>query len=366
MIIHKKGEDAYFAASNSAEGFCSYYPRCFDAERIQRVYAVKGGPGTGKSFFLRAVAEAGEALGWDCEYIYCSSDPDSLDGVILTGEGHCVALADATAPHVYEPSLPGAREEIVDLGAFWDCKKLEARTEEIRRCNLEKSKAYQRAYRFLRSVGETARAIDEQMLPYIKKDAIVRFAEKQMRGIPEGEGYRIAPALIASVGMKGWVCLDSYAANADRVVWIKDYHGTAQHMMQALGELAVQKRLSVRISHDPICPEKTDGLFLCESKTAFLILHEERKKTEEKAVDMRRFAETARMQSVRRTVRNLERMREAMLASALDEMARVREWHFQLEAIYSAAMDFAKKEAFTKSFCEKLFHLPKDETCDTI
>ena len=100
MTIRKTDEDAYFAASNSAEGFFSYYPQCFDASRIRHVYAVKGGPGTGKSRFLRDVAQAGESLGWQCEYIYCSSDPDSLDGVILTGEETCIALVDATAPHM--------------------------------------------------------------------------------------------------------------------------------------------------------------------------------------------------------------------------------------------------------------------------
>ena len=116
--MREKNEDAYFAASNSERGFYSYYQECFDHPRVDRVYAVKGGPGTGKSRFLRDVAQAAAAEGRQVEYIYCSSDPDSLDGVILTGKGRCIALLDATAPHVYEPAHPGVREEIVNLGAF--------------------------------------------------------------------------------------------------------------------------------------------------------------------------------------------------------------------------------------------------------
>lgn len=124
MTIRSNGEDAYFAASNSAGGFYSDYSAVFDRARIRRLFAVKGGPGTGKSRFLREVALCGERVGYRCEYIYCSSDPDSLDGIILSRGEDGIALLDATAPHVYEPSRPGFREEIVNLGAFWDAGRL--------------------------------------------------------------------------------------------------------------------------------------------------------------------------------------------------------------------------------------------------
>jgi MoxR-like ATPase len=58
MLLKKNGEDAYFAASNSKHGFYSYYESCFDDARVGRVFAIKGGPGTGKNRFMRDVAEA--------------------------------------------------------------------------------------------------------------------------------------------------------------------------------------------------------------------------------------------------------------------------------------------------------------------
>ncbi|MBQ3014173.1 MAG: ATPase, partial [Clostridia bacterium] len=73
MSIRAMGENAYFAASNSTKGFISYYEEIFRASRIGRIYAVKGGPGTGKSCFLRDVSESAAGHGWECEYIYCSS-----------------------------------------------------------------------------------------------------------------------------------------------------------------------------------------------------------------------------------------------------------------------------------------------------
>ena len=52
MGIRSTGEDAYFAASNSTAGFISYYEEVFRASRIGHIWAVKGGPGTGKSRFF--------------------------------------------------------------------------------------------------------------------------------------------------------------------------------------------------------------------------------------------------------------------------------------------------------------------------
>ncbi|MBR5615851.1 MAG: hypothetical protein IKW66_03430, partial [Clostridia bacterium] len=78
-------ERAYFAASNSRAGFHSYYEACF-RHKVDRLFFIKGGPGTGKSTLMRRVARCGEARGYLAEYYYCSSDADSLDAILLYGE----------------------------------------------------------------------------------------------------------------------------------------------------------------------------------------------------------------------------------------------------------------------------------------
>lgn len=358
MTIRKTDEDAYFAASNSAGGFFSYYPQCFDASRIRHVYAVKGGPGTGKSRFLRDVAKCAEGLGWKSEYIYCSSDPDSLDGVILTGKKDCIALLDATAPHVYEPTRPGVREDIVNLGSFWNVDILAEHASEIEALNAQKSAAYRQAYRFLAGLGNMTRTRDELVAPFVRREAIGRFAERLMRDIPDGMAYIARPALMSSVGMRGEVSFDTYFRQAKRLYLIEDCRGSAQYLMDALGEIAVRKRLDMRLSHDPIEPEKIDAMLLCESGTAFVAVSPSHTCSyPHRTVSMRRFVETARMRSIRAALIYTERMRRAMLDGAIERMERIRETHFRIEEIYISAMDFDAKENFTKSFCDRLFDL---------
>ena len=361
MYMVKKNENAYFVASNSAKGFFSYYPLCFDRERIGRVFAIKGGPGTGKSYFMRAVAKAGEGDGWRVDYIYCSSDPHSLDGIILKKDGEKdIALLDATAPHQYEPSRPGTREEIVNLGAFWNSERLRAQGDTIEALCRQKSDAYRQAYRFLSAVGDMERTHDELVAPHVRRTAIEKYAERLMRQIDDGTGYEVETALIHSVGMYGRISFDTYLSSASHILRIEDCHGSAQYLMQALGECAVRKNLSIRVSHDPISPEKIDGLFLCESGVAIVILDESACEYPHRTVSMRRFVDVSQLQKIRPSLNYASRMKRAMLDGAIERLEKVRRVHFSLERIYISAMDFEEKEKYTKRFCERLFDLKNE------
>ncbi|MBQ9760214.1 MAG: hypothetical protein IJW16_02570 [Clostridia bacterium] len=357
MEMRRTGEDAYFAASNSAFGFYSYYPQCFDDARIKRVYAIKGGPGTGKSRFMREVAQDTERRGGRCEYIYCSSDADSLDGVILTRGTECVALLDATAPHVYEPTSPGVREELVDLGAFWSSENLRSHAREIALWNGEKKKAYKMAYRYLAAYGEVSANRDDLIAPYIRYSAMEQYAEKLLWDVPNGKCAREQPALIRSIGMKGKVALDTYFATADRILLVEDCRGSAQYLMRMLWQIAERKRLQMRLSHDPILPERIDGIFLCESKIAIVVGRAEECVYPYRRVGTRRFVDTASMKHIRRSLNRTEQLCRSLVHGAEEALARVREVHFALEEVYIAAMDFSAKEEYTKRFCDRLFDL---------
>ena len=357
MSIKSTGKDAYFAASNSTQGFISYYEELFRSSRIGHIWAVKGGPGTGKSRFLKDVSDCALAHGWSCEYIYCSSDPDSLDAVILAKEGtECIALLDATAPHLFEPECPGAREDIVNLGQFWDSRVLSFRQTEIERLNLEKRDAYRRAYRYLSGFGDMRANRDALVEPYIQRTKIAALAQKVLHDLPRGSAYSASPALVHSIGMRGEVGLDTYFCEAKEIYTVSDCHGAAQYFMMELGKLASQKLQSVRISHDPVEAEKIDGLFFCERGIAFVVCREEECDYPHHCLAMRRFVDTASMKPIRRELRSIERICRALRGEALDALEKVREVHFRVENIYCDAMDFAAKEAFTKAFCEKLFN----------
>lgn len=81
------------------------------------------------------------------ELIYCSSDPASLDGVYAPAL-NCLVV-DGTPPHTLEPKYPGAAQEIIDLGKFWDKDILRSRRDEIISLSDENAAYHRRCRRFL-------------------------------------------------------------------------------------------------------------------------------------------------------------------------------------------------------------------------
>ena len=78
---------------------------------IEKRYFIKGRPGTGKSTFLKKIAERAMINGYHVEIYHCAFDPNSLDLVVIRNLGIC--LFDSTSPHEYFPSRDS--DEIIDI-----------------------------------------------------------------------------------------------------------------------------------------------------------------------------------------------------------------------------------------------------------
>ena len=146
--MEKAKQTWYFLGANSPTGFTSLYDGFVDQESDQ-LYILKGGPGCGKSSFMRVVASDMESAGFAAEYIQCSGDPDSLDGVYFPELN--VAFADGTAPHVMEPKYPGITASYINLGRFYDTAALSAYREMIVLLHAEYKHLYDAAYKYIQA-----------------------------------------------------------------------------------------------------------------------------------------------------------------------------------------------------------------------
>ncbi|AOR24801.1 PRK06851 family protein [Clostridium taeniosporum] len=133
----------YYASANTSKGFRNLFSS--NLNNLDKIYILKGGPGCGKSTLIRFIGDKWCNKGYDIEFIHCSSDNDSLDGVIIPKIK--LAIVDGTAPHVIEPTAPGAIEEYVNLGVAWDTKKLKNYTRDILKIKNHISFCYDNAYK---------------------------------------------------------------------------------------------------------------------------------------------------------------------------------------------------------------------------
>ena len=147
-----------FPGGNTSRGFFSFYDYIIP-EDAERIFVIKGGPGTGKSSFMRTIGEEFLKLGYDVELHYCSSDNKSLDGVVIKKAN--VALLDGTAPHIVDPKHPGAVGEILNLGEYWDEPRLVKDKYYIINCNKQIKMRFESAYRYLGAAKEMQDDMEE-------------------------------------------------------------------------------------------------------------------------------------------------------------------------------------------------------------
>ena len=139
----------YFLGGNTAKGFFSLYDD-FCAGEEDFLWILKGGPGCGKSSFMRRIGKAAEQSYLDVEYVRCSGDPSSVDGVYIPAWK--TGYVDGTAPHVIEPMLPGAKGLYVDLGRYYDRKALTEKRAQLQALTAGYKAQYTLAYEALRQL----------------------------------------------------------------------------------------------------------------------------------------------------------------------------------------------------------------------
>ena len=346
-----------FAASNSCEGFKNYYGDVFSDVRVDRLYVIKGGPGTGKSHFMRVVARRARQKGYTVTEYLCSSDPASLDGLILSREGYpTVGVIDGTPPHGYEPALPGVREDILNLGAFWNSKALAEQKEAITVLVRKKSAAYANAYAALSAAGRMEAIADALITPCVDYNRIGALVTRLLRDQPKGEAYRAIPALRCGVSMAGKHTLHSFEEAARRLLIADEGYGMGYRLTEAM--LAVSRACGheVLVSYHPVYPHKVDGLFYPNTGLCVLVGDAQpMDRIPVRSLSLRRYADATALREIRGELRRALSLREQLTDTALRHLSVAATHHFELEKIYAAAMDFTAKEAFTERFCEGLF-----------
>lgn len=361
---------SYFAAINSGRGFVSYFDELIGA-RCEGRMIIKGGPGTGKSRMLYEAADIAAKAGAEVEYYFCSSDPDSLDGIAAVfPSGMVVGLQDGTSPHAAEATLPGARDCLFDLGAFWNRDVLKNARGEIEELGNKKSRAWRDAFECL-AAARALRGAAGSVAAGVMDGEHIKKAAARLAGEARRAGERmdasmatVVPARCGGVmhtphralGMRGAVALGSIYDGAGDVFVMSDelLPGSGAMFVTAVAERVVNGGMAARVSPDPIVPEQCAAVRIGR----VVITADSRLPDGTGAavhrVGMRRFA-AGGAGSVRGEYMRLMSLAEAAVTAALAAMARAADAHFALEEIYMSAMDFEAKESAAVGAVEEFF-----------
>lgn len=338
----------YFAASNSVHGFVNYFSDIFDQKSCSRIYIIKGGPGTGKSRFMNDAANEAESRGLNVTRYYCSSDANSLDGIII--DEMKTGILDGTAPHMYEPKLVGACEQIVDLGAFWNQQKLSERRDEIANLMRQKSDAYRKTYSLLAAYGKMIEVEEELTSKCIDRKKLLGAVDRWLHKLPEEKEAKGQIGLCRAVGMNGKSKFDTYEKNARLLFTVTDTYHISHYLMNEIVSGVKKRNNSYIVSYDPLLPNYADAVCLPNAGITFTL-----GTSEERKINVKRFVNDAEFKAIRSELKKIEAEAKRIEELAILSFAEIKKYHFTLEEIYMSAMDFHKKEEYTKNFLKKTF-----------
>ncbi len=330
---------SFFGAANGYSGFRSYFKSIFNPEEYNALYILKGGPGTGKSSFMkRLLTDLAEVVD-ECEAIYCSSDPRSLDGAILKKGSQRVAVIDGTAPHACDPVFPGAIDKTINLGDFWDEKILYDSRENIKALANNKSTAYKHAYEYLNIAGEITEKVDCTINAIYDGDdrSVINALLPNITSVCKLESIR----LLTSYGKDGFSRLNTLCEMADKIYSVVGVYGSESVFMSHLLSGIKYSGADYTLFPSVLDKNKIYAIYIPSESIAF-VSEKLSSIPDERIVDTSRFLDQKVLSSEKERLEFLWREREAFLWSASDKFTKASDEHFKLEKIYSAAMDFSK------------------------
>ncbi len=337
-----------FPGGNTSIGFYSYYGNIIGPEEADRIYIIKGGPGAGKSTFMKKIAARALEKGFDVEYFHCSSDNDSLDGVKIPSLG--VALMDGTTPHIVEPKCPGAVDRILNFGDFWDDKAIRERKFEILAVSRDISGTFARAYRYLsaaRSIWEDSAEIHSAAA---RSGGINRLSEdligELFRGIGISGTSGRQRAMFASAITPGGLCnyLDSLLAGK-KVYCLAGGIGTGEEkIIDRINAAALARGLDTEVYCCALKPDRPEHLIIPALNVVFTTDNPYHSAVGEryKSFDMHEFMDLSVIESRRADLEQNREEFERLLSAAVGTLKRAKALHDRLEAFYVPNIRFSE------------------------
>ena len=330
----------FFVGANSGEGFQNLFPEMVDIEDTYDFMVLKGGPGVGKNTFMREIGRTMEEAGTAVEYLWCSGDPDSLDGVVIP-ELRC-AIADGTSPHVIEPKYPAAVDRYVDLGRFYDLTAAKDGAEEIKTRTHAYKAAYVRAYHSLKAarqveldaVASVKKTFDNERLIHRVKGIIAR--ELRSNGNQRGRTTR---RFLGSITHKGYIWrFDSVDVLCPRVYEFADTWELAGPALALLHKAAADRGWDTILCPAPEEPGRIEHLLIPGLGLAFVTSCPgmDYGKKPYRRVRLDAMTETEGRTRLRFQTRMVALLRE----EAVDALKNAKQNHDALEAVYNPYVDF--------------------------
>jgi len=349
----------YYAGANTSLGFYSLYDEAIKG--LDQLYILKGGPGTGKSSFIKKIGLYLADQGYTIDFLHCSSDNESLDGVIIPEIS--VGIVDGTAPHVIDPKFPGVVDEIINLGFFWDRDRLKKHRKEIMKLTKDISHNFSLAYEQFaeaKAIHDEWEEIYLTAMDFHKADQVTKELMEKIfaKDVPRDKQPMIKKLFFGAATPEGPVhFIDNITEDIKKRYIVKGRPGSGKStMMKKIGKHAEKLGLSVEYFPCGFDPNSLDMVIIPSLSIAILDgtaphVIDPTRETDE-VVDMFELCMDPKVEVEKeKELEHVESRYKIKMTIATNYLKDAKRLHDQLEQYYVAAMDFdavnAKREEIT-------------------
>lgn len=331
---------AQFPGAMGPDGFISCFDHLLNENLLRRMLILKGGPGVGKSTFMRRLHAALTENSEQSTLYFCSGDPDSLDAVAI--EAHGLLILDGTAPHIVDPKVPGARDAIINLGECLDEAAMRPRLTHIRTCMADHAACSRRARAFMQSIRAlkrdsaacAAECLDSKRLARMTSALIASVIPEKA---PSGSIPCVRPVITDALTPKGEICLLTSGPNERVIRLVHHFAMDLTPVLKALSHAAQSAGYDVEEHLSPLCPGSLLHLRIPALSTLIT--------TSDTLLSEQTFDFSLSASSLLRRECALEQLRAGIIRHtqlASDAMAQAKQLHDELETFYVPNMDFGR------------------------
>lgn len=350
-----------FPGNNTPRGFFSYYDYILPKDAT-RIFVIKGGPGVGKSTFMTSIARDMVDLGYDAEIHHCSADNESIDGVVFPAIG--IGILDGTWPHVVDPKIPGAVDEIIWLGEFWDEGAVRAHKHEIIAAQKGVESVFNRAYRYLRAaqvVYEDWESTNVESLDFGRANILAqRIIDEDFDGIPisgtPGVERRMFASAITPDGMVNY--LNTIVAPCNKRYVVEGDPGTGKSfLLDKVRKAALDRGFFTEVYYCPLHPDKVEHVVIKDLKLALtksIEPHTYVPGPTDIIVDMNECRDEDVLKAHEPQVERAREEFSRLFNLAIFYIGQAKQYHDAMERFYAPNMDFAGIDKLRKRIMQRI------------
>ncbi|MGI6685729.1 MAG: PRK06851 family protein [Bacillota bacterium] len=355
----KKGKIRYgYPGGNTCRGFYSFF--ALGLKNMERIFILKGGPGTGKSTLMRKIGLEMAERGFNVDFWQCSSDNDSIDGVIFPELK--TAVVDGTAPHVIEPRYPGVIDQIINLGDHWNEHYLKSHKNEIMKLVDEITGCFKTAWNYLhdaKQVHDEWKSINGKAMNFEKVNQKTDQLIQEIFNVNAPLVRHMFSGAITPGGLVNYI--NNITEDCKTRYILKGLPGTGKStLIKKIADGAVERGYQADLYHCALDPDSLDMVVIPQLGIAVLdgsIPHlEDPERPGDRIIDMLEAFDANLVRQESKKLVEVQKEFDHLMDEAVGNIAQAKRLHDKLEGYYVKAMDFEAVEQKRKQVMYKILN----------